>query len=85
MEDYVAVYVANSLLRILIVLSCIILAWWALKIVRFDIFVKDIKNVQSRVLQLILAVVIGYQLGRFFIDYIEWSTGLLRASLPPAL
>lgn len=66
----------DSLLRIMVTLLCILLTWWALKIVRFDIFVKDIKSIQSRVLQLILAIVIGFQLGQFFIAYSDWSSGL---------
>lgn len=75
-EDFYAAYGLNSMMRITVVLLCILLAWWALKIVRFDFFVKDIKSVQSRILQIILAIVIGYQLGKFFIDYSDWSAGL---------
>lgn len=66
----------DSLMRILVTLLCILLTWWALKIVRFDIFVRDIKSIQSRVLQIILAIIIGFQLGQFFISYSDWSSGL---------
>jgi uncharacterized integral membrane protein (TIGR02327 family) len=75
-EMFYATYGVHSMLRIVVVLLCILLAWWALKVVRFEVFVKDIKSVQSRVLQIILAIVIGYQLGKFFIDYSDWSAGL---------
>lgn len=66
----------QGLLRIFIVLVSIVVTWWCLKVVRFDIFFRNIQSVQSKLLQLILAIVIGYQLGKFFIDYLEWTSTL---------
>lgn len=64
----------QGLMNMVITLICIGISWWALQAIRFDLFVKDVKSLQSRVLQVILAVVTGFLLGQFLISYSSWSS-----------
>lgn len=73
MDSYFAY---TSLLAITISIVCIATTWWALQVVRFDIFTHKPKSSQAKALQIILSIVIGYQLAKFFIDYLSWSTNL---------
>jgi len=66
----------SSLFNIVVVLICIGFAWFALQSIRFDVFLKDPKHGQAKLLQIILSIVLGYQFGKFIIDYSSWSTGL---------
>lgn len=60
---------AQAIAYLIVILACILLAWWALQAFRFDVFVKDPKSLKARVLQLLVAVVIGYNVARFLLDY----------------
>lgn len=63
----------SSLLYIVIVLLCIGIAWWALQVFRFDVFIRNPKGTQGKLLQVLFSVALGYQIARFFIDYLNWS------------
>jgi uncharacterized integral membrane protein (TIGR02327 family) len=78
LEDIYGTLGVQGLMNMLITLACIGVSWWALQAIRFDLFVKDVKNLQSRVLQVILAIVTGYLLGQFLISYSNWSSLLKR-------
>lgn len=58
---------------IVIVIICIGLAWWGLQQFRFDLFLRNPKSAQSKVLQILLAIALGYEAARFLIDYFNWS------------
>jgi len=66
----------TGLLGIIVTITSIALAWWALQAFRFDIFTANPKSPQAKTLQIILAVVLGHQLAQFFIDYLGWSFNL---------
>lgn len=66
----------SGLFNIIVTLICIGLSWWCVQIINFDVLFKNVKSVQSRLLQVILAVVIGYTLAKFIIDYAYWSSML---------
>jgi uncharacterized integral membrane protein (TIGR02327 family) len=63
----------TGLFNIFISLVSIALAWWALQVFRFDLFLADPRGARAKVLQMILSIVLGYQLSRFFVDYLNWS------------
>lgn len=73
--DYSAIGYAN-LVNIIITLVCIGFSWWIIQSVRLDLFVKNPNSFQYKALQIILSIIIGYELGRFFIDYAHWSSML---------
>lgn len=66
----------NGLIYIIIVLVCIAVAWWALQQFKLDLFVKNPRSMQSKVLQIFLSLALGYQVARFIIDYFNWSAML---------
>jgi len=70
----------NGLLNIFIVLLCIAVSWWALQELQLEKMLKKPKSVQSKVLQILLSVALGYQIAKFFIDYFLWSS-LLKGML----
>jgi uncharacterized integral membrane protein (TIGR02327 family) len=63
----------TGLLNISLTLVSIVLAWWALQSFRFDLFLADPRGARAKLLQILLAVILGHQLSRFFIDYLNWS------------
>lgn len=73
MESYFA-YV--GLLGIAVTVISIGVTWWALQTLRFDVFTFNPKSARAKTLQIILSIVIGYQLAKFFIDYLGWSVNL---------
>jgi len=73
MESYFAY---TSLFGILLTIISIGFSWWALQAIRFDIFTHHPSSAQTKILQIILSIVIGYQLAQFFLDYLGWSYNL---------
>ncbi|MEF3305132.1 DUF1146 family protein [Paenibacillus sp. GYB003] len=63
----------TGLVSILVVLLSIALSWWALQQFRFDLFLKQPKSAPAKMLQVLLSVVLGYQVARFVLDYFNWS------------
>lgn len=66
-------FAISGIIYILIVLICIALSWWGLQQFRFDLFVKNPRSIQSKLLQIFLSLALGYQVARFIIDYFNWS------------
>jgi uncharacterized integral membrane protein (TIGR02327 family) len=67
-----------GLVNIFVYLLFIGLSWWALQEFRFDVLLRRPKSAQSKLLQIFLSVALGYQLARFFLDYLQYSLGLQR-------
>jgi uncharacterized integral membrane protein (TIGR02327 family) len=66
--------VSQAISYMIVLLMCILLTWWALQAFRFDIFLREPKSFKARMLQLIIAVVIGYNLARFLMDYAHFAS-----------
>lgn len=66
----------SAMFNIVVVIFCIGVCWWALQSVRFDVFLKQPDQMRAKILQIVLAIVLGYQLGRFIIEYSIWSSML---------
>jgi uncharacterized integral membrane protein (TIGR02327 family) len=67
------------LLNIVISITCIGLSWWGLQAVRFDIFTKKADSAQTKLLQILLSILIGNGVARFFMEYL--SSSLLLGNL----
>ncbi|MEX2416372.1 MAG: DUF1146 family protein [Paenibacillaceae bacterium] len=63
----------TGLFNILITVICIWIAWWALQSFRFDIFMRNPKGPQAKVLLIMVSIVLGYLVASFIIEYLEWS------------
>jgi uncharacterized integral membrane protein (TIGR02327 family) len=66
-------FALSSIGYIVLSLVCIVLAWWGLQQFRFDLFLKNPRSAQSKVLQIFLSVALGYGVARFIMDYFNWS------------
>jgi uncharacterized integral membrane protein (TIGR02327 family) len=58
---------------IILTVLFIALSWWGLQAIRFDLFLKKPDSAQAKLLQILLSLVIGYEVARFFLDYLGWS------------
>lgn len=76
MNDIYGTIGAQSLFYLVITLCCILICWWTVRQVRWDIFLKNVTSAQSKLLQVIVAVILGYQLAQFFIHYSNWASML---------
>ncbi|WP_226654557.1 DUF1146 family protein [Pseudalkalibacillus hwajinpoensis] len=66
----------QSILTIVINLVFIMITWWALQTVRFDVFFKKPNSPQAKVLMILLTLSIGSLASSFFLDYYNWSIRL---------
>lgn len=66
----------TGIMGIVVSIVCIVLAWWALQGINFSAISKSPKNSRFITLQIILAIIIGYELAQFFMDYLSWSLNL---------
>ncbi|EGK10712.1 DUF1146 family protein [Kroppenstedtia eburnea] len=66
-------FAVSALVNILTSLICITLSWWVLQNVRLDLFLRQPGGIQGKLLQVLLAIVLGHGLAVFFIDYLGWS------------
>ncbi|MCL6456821.1 MAG: DUF1146 family protein [Gorillibacterium sp.] len=69
----------NGLTSILIMLVCVTLAWMGLQQLRFEQLLKQPKSFSAKVLQVFLAIALGYLVGKFITDYINWSSDITGA------
>ncbi|WP_145406975.1 DUF1146 family protein [Paenibacillus xylanexedens] len=67
----------NGLVSIIVSLMCIALSWWALQNLKLDLVIRQPKGAQGRLLQLLLAIILGHAVSGFVIDYLSW-TQMLR-------
>lgn len=67
----------QALLSIVVELLAIVAAWMVLQEVKLEQLLRRPRSIQARILQIMLAVIIGHLLAGFLLDYWKWS-GLLR-------
>ena len=63
----------TALYSLFILLVSVLIAWYALQVVRWDVFLKDAKSRPAAVLRLLIAVAHGYQLAKFVNEYLTAS------------
>jgi uncharacterized integral membrane protein (TIGR02327 family) len=66
----------NALVNIIISMISILFCWRILLYVRIDQLLRVKNPAQARALLILLAIVLGHNLGNFFIEYIQWSSML---------
>jgi len=67
----------GGLTGIIVSLVCIAISWWALQNLKLDLIIRNPKGPQGKLLQLLLAVVLGRFVAAFVLDY--WGyTQMLR-------
>mgnify|MGYP001385165018 CR=1 FL=1 len=71
--ELTAPYEIAGIFSIFVVLVCIALSWWALQSLRIDVFLRHPSGAQAKALQILLAIALGYQVAKFFFDYLNWS------------
>lgn len=63
----------DGLFSIFVTLGFIALAWILLQEVRFDRILRHPLSPRARLLQLMLAVILGHSTARFVLDYWNWA------------
>ena len=69
--------ISGSLTAILVCLICIGVAWWSLQHLKLELIIKQPKGPQGRLLQLLLAIVLGKFVADFILEYLGY-THMLR-------
>ncbi|MCZ8523342.1 MULTISPECIES: DUF1146 family protein [Paenibacillus] len=64
----------KGLINIAVVLVFIGVSWWALQEVKLEAILKRPRSGAAKTLQVFLSIAVGYQVARFVIDYLDWST-----------
>lgn len=66
----------SGLVGIIVTLACIGFAWWALQVVKFDLFLRNPKGPQAKLLHVFLSVILGHWVSQFVLQYWEWTQTL---------
>ena len=59
----------SALISMIVYLTAIVFAWWALLPVKWEKFLQHPKGPQAVVLRVLLAVALGSLIARFLLDY----------------
>ncbi|GAX89629.1 DUF1146 family protein [Effusibacillus lacus] len=62
-----------GLVQLLTYLMTISIAWYALGSVKWDLFLRDHRGGPAMMLRLIFAIVLGFLVGQFFLQYLSAS------------
>ncbi|WP_200758037.1 DUF1146 family protein [Effusibacillus dendaii] len=60
-------------MQLLIFLITIVVAWYGLGSVKWDLFLRNHRTGQALVLRLLLAITVGFLVGQFFLQYLNAS------------
>jgi uncharacterized integral membrane protein (TIGR02327 family) len=60
----------QGVITIITLLLGTVIAWYALGVVRWEIFVKNVDSPTSRLLRMLLAIMIGTGISSFILQYI---------------
>jgi uncharacterized integral membrane protein (TIGR02327 family) len=63
----------SGLVSIIISLICIWISWWALQNLKLDLLIREPQGTQGKLLQVLLAIVLGRFVAGFILDYLSWS------------
>jgi uncharacterized integral membrane protein (TIGR02327 family) len=63
-------------LNMVLLLFGVLIAWYSLQAVRWDVFLKNPKSRPAAVLRLLLSITLGYSLMKFVSDYVMMSSML---------
>lgn len=66
----------TALINMFLTIILIGISWWALQVFKFGLFIQDVNGPQAKLLQILIAVVIGHGVAKFFIDYLQWTSHL---------
>jgi uncharacterized integral membrane protein (TIGR02327 family) len=59
----------SAISQFFVILVSIGLSWWALQAVRWEMFLKSTVTTQAKLLQIILSIIVGYELAHFIMEY----------------
>jgi len=63
----------NGLFSIFVTLGCIAVAWVILQELKFDKIVRNPRSPRAKMLQLLVAIVLGHSAAKFVLDYWNWA------------
>lgn len=69
------------MLNIVSAIFFIIIAWWGLQALNMGGWLRHPESAQAKTLQILLSIVIGYNVSTFFTDYLSWFTMLKNSMI----
>ncbi|REE91468.1 putative integral membrane protein (TIGR02327 family) [Paenibacillus taihuensis] len=76
MDQLAATASMYAIINIFVEICSIALAWFAIQELKLDAILKRPRSAQARLLQIMLAIVLGHAFARFVLDYWGWSVSL---------
>lgn len=66
----------QAALNLFVHLVVLILTWWAIQTVKWDVFLRAPSQIRAKVVMILVAVTISYPVASFLINYLNWSVQL---------
>ena len=66
---YAAIYLFIHILALIV-------TWWAVQSIKFDVFMKNPSGPRAKVLMILITIAISYPVGEFFVNYLNKSMEL---------
>jgi len=66
----------NALFSMFVTLGLVVVVWFLFKEIRWDKIFRHPLSPGARLLQLLLAIIVGHLLARFVLDYWNWTSSL---------
>lgn len=73
LSDLQSATATTGLFSIVVTLLSIVFVWYILQEVKLDVFFKFPRSPKARMLQMVIAVVLGHLFAGFILDYWNWS------------
>ncbi len=66
-------FAIEGIIQIILSIIMIALSWWALQIVRWDLFLLTPNSPQAKILVIFLSIIVGSLVANFIMQYFSWS------------
>jgi uncharacterized integral membrane protein (TIGR02327 family) len=66
----------QAALNLFVHLIVLILTWWAIQTVKWDVFLRAPSLIRAKVLMILISITISYPVASFLINYLNWSVQL---------
>ncbi len=63
-------------LDLVISILVLIITWWAIQLIKWDVFLKSPSSARAKILVVLITVAITYCVSSFIISYVSWSIQL---------
>ncbi|WEG13116.1 DUF1146 family protein [Pullulanibacillus sp. KACC 23026] len=66
----------QAALSIFIHLVILVLTWWAVQCVKWDVWLRQPKGIRAKILMILVTIAISEPVATFIVNYLSWSVQL---------